>query len=544
VAAIAAAGTWFAAAPARAQDTAEEGRFFADDKADPERTAIDGSFTSSTFLYQETGGQVDSILGNDTLTRSASPVGRLFTDLRLQLDVHHISGGKVDVHVDARGRVATTHTNPDNIGGVKYPLGSPIPTQAGRLGDEELELRELYVRRRGKEYDVYVGRKYSLELAAVKYDGLEIQRKVSKKWTYLGFAGLYPTRGSRDVRDDYPKVSSDPSNPDAGPKRLLPITGGLGGAYRTLRAYGALGAVAIFPLARDQSGRIETPRVFATANGYWRRSERLDLFHYLVLDAMGAAGAGLTNLTLGLGFQPRQSIRLSLQGTRVDTETLNVQVINELEDPAPADNALRNNVAVRRSAQESVRGGLSVAIKQSRFEISTHGTLRRRPELSIPTASGDDAVTFPTAKAVDVYLGLVDRRSWKDLRIGLSGTKSFPLGSSLDRTETLAIRLDARKEVAQGKGEIEGNLGYTRAVDEQRGSICVPNNLVETCYGATKATHLGLGGLGSYRLGRRWFVVGSVDLGRLSQTGTYGTTNVSIPAITTATLFARIAYRF
>ena len=167
-----------------------------------------------------------------------------------------------------------------------YPLGSPLPTQAGRLGDEELELREFYVRRRGKEFDIYVGRKFSLELAAVKFDGLELQRKVSKRWTYIGFAGLYPTRGSRDLRDDYPKVSSDPSVDDAAPKRLLPFT-----------------------------------------------------------------------------------------------------------------------------------GGLTVAVKQNRFEVSTHGTLRRRPQLDIPTASGDDTVSFPTAKAVDVFLGVVDRKSWKQAKL-------------------------------------------------------------------------------------------------------------------------------
>lgn len=531
-----------AAAPARAQDD----RFFVQEEADRDETAVDGSLTSTTFFYKEAGLNAEPIVDGQGQTRTASPVGRLFTDLRAQLDARHIGGGKLDVHADVRGRYALEQTNPDITPGVAYPDGT-VPTQSGRLGGNELELRELYVRRDGAEYDLYVGRKISLELAAVKFDGIEIQRRASEHWTYLGFAGLYPTRGSRDIREDYPTVSVDPSQDPAtvGTKRLLPVTGGLGGAYRFDRAYGAIGGVAILPLTRDQSGQIEQPRVFATASGYWRQGQKLDVFHYLVFDAMGAAGAGLTNLTLGVGYQPRQGVRLTAQATEVDTETLNVQVINELEDPDPNDNALQNNLEVQRVAQQSARAGLSVALKQNRFEISTHGTIRRRPELAIATADGADTVVFPAAKAVDVFLGVVDRESWKDLRLGASVIRSFGIGNaSLNRSRSTVVRVDARKELGDGKAEVEGDVSFVQAADDNRGVACVPGQ-IETCYGAAAVTSLALGGVTYYRLAPDWFAVGSVNVGRLSQTTQYDlTTSTALPAITTFNLFLRLAYRF
>jgi hypothetical protein len=524
----------------------EAERFFVEQKADGDETAIDGSLTSTTFFYREAGLLAPAPVGGVIGARTASPVGRLFTDLRGQLDARHIKGGTLDVKADFRARYSQPQQNPDRTAGAAYLDDDPLPTQSGRLGDNELELRELYVKRDGSEYDIYVGRKFSLELAAVKFDGIEIQRRASASWTYLGFAGLYPTRGSRDLADDYPKVSVDPSNPaETDTKRILPITGGLGGAYRYERFYGSVGAVGIMPLARDQSGQIETPRVFATASGYWRRSQRLDIYHYLVLDAMGASGAGLTNLTLGVGFQPRQTVRFTAQATRVDTETLNVQVLNQLEDPDQNGNQLQNNIEVQRVAQESARVGLSVGLRQNRFEVSTHATVRRRPELAIETPDGATTVVFPTAQAADIYLGLVDRRSWKDLRLGASVVSTFGVGSAnLNRSKSTVARVDARREMLDGKAEVEADVRFISAADDNRGTLCNPADL-ETCYGASRVTSIAVGGVGYYRFKPQWFAIVAANIGRLSQTVQYtADAAVDLPAITTATLFLRLAYRF
>src|SRR5262249_25121727 len=155
---------------------------------------------------------------------------------------------------------------------------------------------ELYVSHGGERTDVYLGRQIVLDLAATKIDGLRLDYASSQTWTYLAFAGLYPTRGSRSLDTDYPKGQDAMGKPSG---RVLPAAGGAGAAYRTQSAYGALGVVGIAPLSKDRAtGTQEQPRVFVTTNGYWRPSSGLDLFHYVVVDFLGAGGAALTNLSL------------------------------------------------------------------------------------------------------------------------------------------------------------------------------------------------------------------------------------------------------
>jgi hypothetical protein len=81
---------------------------------------------------------------------------------------------------------------------------------------------------------------------------LQIQREASKQWRYIVFAGLYPSRISRDVREDYPVGDNDPDPLVNERKRIMPVSGGLGASYRFERAYGAFGGVAVFPLASSR----------------------------------------------------------------------------------------------------------------------------------------------------------------------------------------------------------------------------------------------------------------------------------------------------
>jgi hypothetical protein len=454
------------------------------------------------------------------------------------------------MRADVRGRYAGDPTNPDGEVGTQNPSRS-LPTQSGAFGGHEVEARELFLQYDGATYDVYVGRKFSLELAAVKFDGFEVQKRASKEWTYLGFAGLYPTRGSRNLADDYPRGLVDPTDPGRGRKRILPVTGGVGGAYRYESIYGALGAVGILPLARDQAvrGALEEPRVFATSHGYWRRSPKLDLFHDLVVDAMGAAGAGLTNLTLGLGYQPVAALRVNAQVTEVDTETLNVQAQTRLETPDPnVAGQLQNNIEVARVAQQAARLGLSVALRQQRFEISTSGTLRRRGAISVPL-TGAAAGTFELSagKAVDVLLSLVDRRSWNGFRVAATLVHSFGVGSrNLDRSKSTVARLEGTREIDGGRAELEVNLTYLTARDEGVGNTCAPGiETLETCYGASKVSSFTLGALAYYRFQPSWFVIGAATLGRQSLTSSYAAgAAIELPAISSVSAFLRLAYRF
>jgi len=536
---------------AAAQEPGQDRFFFVEESDEEERaeTAYDGSLTSTTFYYREDGSQAAPLTTGATGPFIASPVDRLFTDLRAQLNAKHISGSKVDFHFDGRGRLAETTTDRPQNPADDFDLPE-VSGQSGMFGDNELELREMYFRRQGSEYDVTFGRQFVLELAATKIDGLTIGRKANKEWRYLGFAGLYPSRLSRDVRDDYP-VGDNNSDPDVVErKRIMPISGGLGAAYRFERAYGAFGGVAIFPLANDyQTGTLEKPRVFGTANGYWRQSTTVDIYHYLVLDATGASGAGLTNLTLGLNWQPAPAMRTYAQVSHIDTETLNVTAQTKLQDPEVMGSAtlVQNNIEVARIAQDSARVGISVAIK-SRFEVATNGALRRRPELVVPAGtvtSTDDDFVFPAAQGADVTFMAIDRHSLKDMRVALSLTRSFSVGSvNLYRTRSWVGRLEGRKEIAEGKGEVEGSFTYVQSKDDNRGGMCTPGDPI-TCFGAAEVQSFTLGGLADYRFKPDWLVIGSAAVGRqiMSAADADGALQAQ-PALLTLNLLLRLAYRF
>jgi hypothetical protein len=536
---------------AAAQVPGEDRFFFVEESDEEEResTAYDGSFTSTTFYYREDGEQAAPLTTGGQGPLVASPVDRLFTDLRAQLNARHIRGSKVDFRFDGRGRLSETkHETPSNPNDM-FELPE-VSGQAGFFGDNELELREVYFRRDGEEYDVTLGRQFVLELAATKIDGLQIQRESSKQWRYLVFAGLYPSRISRDVREDYPVIDNNPDVTVYERKRVTPVAGGLGAAYRFERAYGAFGGVAIFPLANDyQTGTLEKPRVFGTANGYWRQSATVDIFHYVVVDATSSSGAGLTNLTVGLNWQPAPIMRTYAQVSRVDTETLNVTAQAKLENPDldGAANSVQNNIEVQRIAQDQARVGLSVSLRQ-RFEVSTSGTLRRRGELVVNGGDPDDAAddrVFPAAQGADITFSAVDRKSVKDMRIGLSATRSFSVGNTnLYRTKSWVARLDGRKEVAAGKGEVEGNITYLQSKDDNRGAMCIPGDPI-TCYGAAQVNSVALGALAHYRFKPDWFFVASAAVGRqfMSAADAMGVLQAQ-PDLTTLNLLFRLAYRF
>jgi hypothetical protein len=543
----------FAALPrtAAAQEPGEDRFFFVAEEAEDEResTAYDGSLTSTTFYYKEDGADGAPLMAGGTGPFTASPVDRLFTDLRAQLNARHIAGSKVDFRFDGRGRLSETKAETASNPTDDFELPE-VSGQSGTFGDNELELRELYFRRQGSEFDVVVGRQFVLELAATKIDGLQVARKASKEWRYLGFGGLYPSRISRDIREDYPVGDNNGDPLVVERKRLMPIAGGLGAAYRFERAYGAFGGVAIFPLANDyQTGTLEKPRVFGTANGYWRQSSTVDIYHYLVLDATGAAGAGLTNLTLGLNWQPAPTMRTYAQVTRVDTDTLNVIAQTKLEDPDPSPSVTpaQNNVEVARIAQDQARVGISVALRQ-RFEVSTSGALRRRPEFTIPAGDRNlttDDVVFPASQGADITFSAVDRHSVKDMRIGLSATRSFSVGNvNLYRTRSWVARLDGSKEIAEGKGEVEGTFTYVQSKDDNRGATCTPGD-PSTCYGAAQVQSFTLGGVVYYRFKPAWFVIGSAAIGRqlMSAADSAGMLQAQ-PALLTLNLLLRLAYRF
>jgi hypothetical protein len=541
VARLAAVIVLASAAVARADTpTADQDRFFTDkvdDDSTVDSTLWQGSLTTTSFLHRETAGVATALsnVGGVVGTDNAADFLRVFTDLRAQLDGRHLGGGAWDFRLDGRVRYVPMVSAKD-----AWISWSP---QSGTFGGNEYDLRELYVTHGGERTDVTIGRQYVLDLAAVKIDGLRLDYASSETWTYIAFAGLYPVRGSRSLDTDYPQGVDMAGNATG---RVLPVAGGVGAAYRTQKSYGALGLVGILPLGRDRvTGGQESARGFATSNGYWRPSIDLDLYHYAVVDFVGAGGAALTNLSVGANWKPVPHLHLTAQASSWDTETLNVQAQTQLNDPTQQlVGVVNNEIAVSRIASRSARAGLSVGLGNSeRYEISTAAELRERPDMSLSTGMGNPAISLKAAESAELMLQATDRRSFGGLRLSLFALRAFGVGTSLDRTSTTVVRASAQKSFADDKGEWEADLGYSASKDDDVGVTCDSATLT-TCWGASQVSTASIDGFAMYRLGDAWLGLASVELADQSLQASNGAQLVSQPAIIEITALVRLSYRF
>lgn len=522
---------------AHAQSTEEE-RFFIDKEDDrEEETLWQGSFTSTTFFFRESGGLGTAQGLGLAQPENASKFSRLFTELRTQLDGRHLRGGRWDLRLDGRVRAvkdpfAANHPNSDenNI-------------QSGTFGDNEYEIKELYLVRGGRRTDLFLGRQIIGDLAAVKIDGLRFDYAKNARWTYLGFLGAYPLRGSRSIATDYPRGVGPMNTPAA---RVTPVAGGFGAAYRTSRTYGAIGGVAIVPTRKDAgTGTFEKPRVFVTTNGYARRSPKLDLYHYIVVDLTGAAGFALTNLTAGLQWKPAPRLRTNLSVNRVDTEALNQQVRDQLENVDPLEGVVINNNTVQRVASDSLRGTVSGSFgKINRFEITTGVSVRRRPEVVLEAGTVDQ--TLPAAQGVDVLVQAVDRRFYGGVRLDLSFVRTVALGGAgFARSNSQIVRLGGTKELKGGKAELQGDVALLSSADDNAGGLCNFSD-TKTCYGSANTSGVQATAVYYQRLKKDWFLTGSASLGTQKMITTDPVTmgGAEQSTILNTSFFGRLGYRF
>jgi hypothetical protein len=548
--------------------TAEEHDRFFVDKVDTDKTKdgtlVQGSLTLSAFFYGESGGSyfippgTTATIGNDTTAPSV-----YWTDLRLQTDFRHIGGGRWDGRVDFRARFVNTPTN--DVQGT--PAEAPVPgvttqpnlVQSGLLGQNEYDLRELWLIRNGVSTDLIFGRQFIPDLGAVKIDGLRVDYASSTKFTYLGFAGLYPLRGSRSLSADYTNVVDPNTGQNDG---RFTGAAGFGGAYRTQQAYGSVGGVALVPF----SG--ESARVFATATGYWRINPTLDFYHFAIIDVVSSYGSQLTNLTGGLNYKPTQRLRLTFSYNRNDVDTLNIQAAQFFTNngiglqnngaPTPAaPGYVLNEIYVSRIATNEARASISAALgADQRFQLTGAGSYRERPDFTLaPTVAmgltaGPD-IAVKAAQSLEVYGSFTDRHSIADLRLGIDGLDAFPfLGDTpYDRVEVKAVRVFAGRELASGKGEWEAEASYSSATDTNpAGNTCANAAGAldpSACFGASSNTVLSISGTLYYRINSNMF---AVLMGTLSHTSITTTTTQPAAgedaAINGLTGFGRIAYRF
>ncbi|CAN5286004.1 hypothetical protein BH11MYX1_BH11MYX1_27940 [soil metagenome] len=526
----------------------EKDRFFVD-KADTEKTEgktlIQGSLTSSTLLFKETGGGAYPELNTATGGKAANGdvPSRLFTDLRLQTDFRHISGGRWDARIDGRIRLVSQPDFNDRFDTVV--AATPAEQghiQSGLLGKNEYDLRELWLVRNGTRTDLTFGRQYIADLAAVKVDGLRFDYASTAKLTYLGFAGLFPFRGSRSVDTDYVALKDPVTGKAAG---QFIGTGGFGAAYRTATAYGAFGGV----VQQAIDGGDQT-RIFGTANGYFRVNPVLDLYHFLLIDLVATnGGAQITNASGGLNYKPNQRLRMTLNLNHVDTETLAIQAGAFLDAPQP-NQVVQNQIMISRLATESARGSISAGLGNlERFEITVAASFRRRPAFNLaPVTPGTAALNYrlPGERGYEVSASVLDRHSIKDARIGVEALQTFGSGgSTYNHEDVFVLRGFVGHDLMSGRGEWEVEASYSTTKDINVGVACAAVGPADTCFGSAKGTVISGGGTLYYRINHDWFLIGQAFISHQALTAVpVGTTQPEDPAVNDLTGYFRIAYRF
>lgn len=518
----------------------EKDRFFVD-KVDTEKTEkgtlVQGSIASSSLFFTESGGSYGTNQGDNS-----ARLKRYYTELRLQTDFRHLGGGRWDARIDARARlVPTPDDNPQT--------DDKLHIQSGFNGRSEYDLKELWLFHSGKRTDVFFGRQFIADLGAVKFDGLRIDYAKSRTLTLIGFGGLYPVKGSRSVTTDYVPLKD---NQFASAGKFVGAAG-FGGAYRTINAYGSVGGVALVPFAG------ESPRIFATSQGYFRSGATLDIYHFALIDLVSSVGAAITNLSAGLNYKPGPRLRLTANFNRVDVDTLNVQANAFLSNPqvdatqTGATGIVQNETYFRRLSTNVARAGVSAGLGQlQRFEVSVQGAYRYRPAVALDTANNMMTLTLDAAKGIDLYGAITDRRSIANLRLGLDVSRTIGLGNvAFQRSNVLAIRVSAARELENGHGEWEAEISYATTKDAAAGIICNGPNQPNTCFGASTGAILSIGGNLFYRINRDWMVIGSAFVTRqtLQHTDVSGPMNEVLtttddPTVTGLMGFARIAYRF
>jgi len=528
----------------------ERDRFFVD-KIDTDKTEngtlVQGSIASSTFFYAESGGNYQNLQGGNA---SNTGPARFFTELRLQTDFRHIAASRWDARADARVRVVNTPANDVSEGVTVTTPANRV--QSGLTGQNEYEIRELWIIRAGKRSDFFFGRQFIPDLGGLKIDGLRLDYALSSKFTVLTFAGLFPVRGSRSLDTDYVDLKAADGNA-AG---KIVTTGGGGVAYRTINSYGAVGAVAQVPLEREQA------RLYATSNGYYRGGSKVDMYHLVLVDFIGAAAASapghikFTNVSLGTNFKPDPRLRITASFHRVDTETLNVQAgafLSALDASEAGNKVVQNEAYIVRLATNMARLGVSAGLgTQQRFEISVAGTFRNRPQFTLITPDPmTEDITLQAANSVEIWAGVVDRHFFFDTRVGIDASRAFRVGDlAYQRSIAEMYRLFVNRLIQDGRGEWEAELSYSRIADSVLGmgtgcglGVMGTNSwpLVVDCYGTSNNTILSATGQLFYRIKEDWFGIGNMSIMRITNKRS---DQIEDPAVLGFTGFVRIAKRF
>ena len=280
----------------------------------------------------------------------ASPVMLGYGDLRASLRGRRLGGG-FEFGADFRLRITSDFSSEDTIAG-------NLPTTArGYSGGREYDLREAFVGRRGDSIDFHAGRLVIRESDALRIDGLRLSWRFSPAWTASLFGGLLPHPYSRSITQDY--VTSADGDGSG-------LSGAAGGsvAYNYPRLWGSASVGALILGGHDDGGPIdpakpegltqtEAARVYLTWTNYLRIASWLDLFHDLVADVAGPAGAQLTRADVLLHLHV-QRFTLALGYDHLSTIAMEMYLLRLLGDRrAYLPGTVENNLVVQRTGRDA-----------------------------------------------------------------------------------------------------------------------------------------------------------------------------------------------
>ncbi len=499
------------AAPAMAEDVAISA------SAEPTPTPLNMRLTLSSFLFREAGRNAEPLVAMGASVPSASPVGRYFGDLRVEL-----TDGVFEL--DARVRQTTS----DRV-------------QSGAVGGGEYELRTLKLRTGSGSTSLYVGRQYVEAVGSTKIDGVAVETKLSDRWSATLFGGGFPQLGSRSVATDYPEIEQ----PDGllG-SALIPVAGGAGTSYTHDKANGSVGVAAVHVLQELQQGPQQS-RVFLTASGYARPSSGLDIYHFALIDVAGA-GVGLTNGSVGVNTHPTDTLQLSGSFHHVSSDLLEIAARNTLVDPDPtALGIVQNGTAVTRVSQANARAGASLALAANRFEISANAGLRRRPRVEVELADGSGMYSFPAVESADLALSVLDRRSLAGIRLSATAIITQPIGDNVpNRSAGSTARVVAGRAFADSRLELELDAAAQRFQDVHAEGTCTSSLDPSACFGRVTVSAGQVGLLASWRVGREWLVLVDSHVGLRDMTAASIQGKVDYPPVYSITAFLRAQWRY
>lgn len=451
----------------------------------PARGDVHARLSLSSLLYTESEDKsgADANASNTTL---------FYGDLRATLEGRRLGGG-FEFKGDFRLRLA------GNFDDGAALVGSPQLTARGYGDGREYDLREAWVGRRGEAWDLGVGRLIVRESDALTVDGARLWWRFHPAWHASIYGGFYPNPYARSLPDAY---TSSPA---------LAFGGDVAWSYP--RIWGAASITGTWLGGADDggpidpkmpaapAGRTEAARVYLTSTNYLRAADWLDLYHDLVVDVAGAAGAQLTRADVGVQLTAGH-LRLAAGYGHLSSlavEMYLVRLLNDRRNFLP--DTIQNNLIVQRTAREE--GRLRADVRLAKLDLYGEGRVRRRALLG--AAEDPNFAGAGSDLAWDLTVGARDDGDLAGLRLGAAFTEITDF-----RAETQLVSLDAGRDLLGERLSIDLAFLWEKNRDAalDAAALCPsPATLATACFGRRDGQLYELGGTFAYRPDAHWFLL-------------------------------------